>query len=125
MPLFDDLTRLLQPFADPSAGDPVSSRWRPPADIYRTREGWLVKVELAGVGQEEVQVSASGNMLTVRGRRRDSALVEGGEHYSLEIAYSEFERRVKLPCCLDEARLIAECREGMLFVRVVTAGGAG
>ena len=80
MPLFDDLTHLFQPIASSSGREGVSSRWRPPADIYRTREGWLVKVELAGVGKEEVQVTARGNLLTVRGRRRDSGVVEGGGH---------------------------------------------
>jgi HSP20 family protein len=98
---------------------PLSARWSPAADIYRTREGWLIKLELAGVAKDDVQLTVRGNTLIVRGRRRDTLLSEGSEQFRLEISYSEFERRIELPCDLTQAQLSAEFREGMLLIRVL------
>jgi HSP20 family molecular chaperone IbpA len=47
---------------------------------------------------------------------------EGWSHYSREITYSRFERSLDLPCDLGQAELSAECREGMLLVRVTAKG---
>lgn len=99
-------------------GSGISPRWSPAADIYRTQSGWLVKVELAGVEQGDVELLCAGNRLTVRGRRRDTVLTEGGQQFSLEITYSSFERSIQIPCDLDKARLGIEFRSGMLLIRV-------
>jgi HSP20 family protein len=96
------------------------TKWCPAADVYRARDGWLIKVELAGVARQDVQVSVERNLLVIRGRRRDTLLSEGEEQFLLEILYSEFERRIELPVDLSRAGLSAECRDGMLVVRVRT-----
>jgi HSP20 family protein len=92
--------------------------WQPSADVYRTRTGWLIKLDLAGVRPEDVQVSVSGNRLTVRGSRRDWCLEEGCCHYQMEISYSQFERSITLPDDLQRARLGAEYRHGLLLIDV-------
>ncbi|MBW3543733.1 MAG: Hsp20/alpha crystallin family protein [Planctomycetes bacterium] len=120
--VFDEVFGMLQPWsASPSAAS--GQTWQPPADIYRTSEGWLIKVELAGVAREEVEILASGQTLIIRGQRRDSTLIESLQHYSLEIAYSRFERRIEVPCNLDRAQMVAEYKDGMLLVRVIAAEG--
>lgn len=101
-----------------------STRWCPAADVYRTHGGWLVKVELAGVARNDVGVATQGNTLIVRGKRRDTQLTEGGEQFRLEISYSEFERRIPLPCDLTRAHLEIELCEGMLLVRVESGASA-
>src|SRR5437867_2351359 len=75
--------------------------WRPSADIYRLRGGWLVKFDLAGIRPEDIRMKVSGSRLTVAGTRRDCQIDEGQQHYRLEIAYSRFERSVEFPCSLD------------------------
>ena len=39
--------------------------WQPATDVYRTPDGWLLKLELAGVKLEEVRISAAGSAITV------------------------------------------------------------
>ena len=75
---------------------------------------------LAGVHDHEVELVASGRFLTVRGRRCDTELALGCQSYSLEIAYSQFERSIELPCDTEQARLVTEYRNGMLLVHVIT-----
>lgn len=96
--------------------------WRPSADIHRTRTGWLLKFELAGVRPEDVVVEAAGSCLKVSGSRRDWLVEEDCTYHSMEISYSRFERIVELPCNLEGGRVEAECRHGILVVRVTTAG---
>lgn len=92
--------------------------WEPPADVYRTPEGWLVKLDLAGVSPEEVQILTEGNRLTVRGRRRDWLLAEGCWHYQMEISYSPFERTLTLPINLERSCIHTEQRYGMLLLHI-------
>jgi len=93
--------------------------WRPSADIYRTPDGWVVKMELAGVRPEDINVLTSGSELFVSGVRRDRSVEEGWSHYSMEITYNRFERTIELPCNLDRASVSVEHHEGLLLVRVV------
>jgi HSP20 family protein len=104
----------------PGLGDQAS--WQPAADIYRTRSGWLLKFELAGVTPEDVNIQVQRSRLTVSGVRRDLLVDEDCSFYSMEIAYNRFERTVELPCDLDKADIEFEFRNGILVVRVATEG---
>ena len=98
----------------------VAPEWRPRADAYKTRTGWLVKFDLAGVHPQDVAVRVSGCRISVVGRRRDSYLEEGSSYYLMEISYSRFERTIELPCDLVNPGVELEFRDGMLLVRVHT-----
>jgi HSP20 family protein len=97
--------------------------WQPAVDIYRTHTGWLLKFELAGVGEDDLAVEVQGNRLTVSGIRRDWNIEDCCAHYAMEIAYNRFERVIELPCNLEQAELSLELRQGILFVRVTSPGG--
>jgi HSP20 family protein len=101
-----------------SAGVEETPEWRPPTDVYRTPDGWLVKFELAGVCPEDVELIAQGRALRIRGRRRDRCLSPGSRQLHMEIAYSRFERQVELPGDLQRAHIETEFRDGMLLVLV-------
>jgi HSP20 family protein len=92
------------------------SFWRPCTDVYRTRTGWLVKLELAGINPDDVKFSVSENRLHVSGVRRDVLSEDGLEHYSMEISYSAFERTIELPCSVDDCEIRHEFRQGMLLI---------
>jgi len=92
--------------------------WQPSVDVYRTRDGWLAKFDLAGVRPSDVEWSVANNALTVRGMRRDCTLEEGCSHYRMEIAYSRFERCIEIPGDISSARITTEFRDGMLIIRI-------
>jgi len=93
--------------------------WQPQVDIYRTREGWVVKMDLAGVRPQDVSITVHGSHLLVSGVRHDRIVEEGWSHYAMEITYNHFERTIELPCDLERARITVEDREGMLLLRVM------
>jgi len=94
--------------------------WQPQMDTYRAREGWVVKMELAGVRCQDVSITVRGSQLCVSGVRYDRIIEEGWSHYAMEIAYNRFERTIELPCDLAQAHITVECRDGMLLLRVAT-----
>lgn len=106
----------------PAATTRCEKSWVPSADIYRSHGGWLIKLDLAGVPLDDITVEAHGSRLTVSGCRRDRIVDAHWSHYSMEIAYSRFERSLQLPCNLDLADIRAELREGMLLIYVASEG---
>jgi HSP20 family protein len=92
--------------------------WQPGVDVYRTRTGWLVKVDLAGVLPEDVKLAIDGPCLTIRGVRRDCNVQEGCRHYSMEISYSRFERTIELPEPIEPAEVTPDFWRGFLLVRI-------
>jgi|SRR5579872_6586031 len=119
-----DLARLMHALLHPAAESCRQVAWSPPVDIYRTRDGWLLKFDLAGVAPRDLQLTLSGRRLVVRGRRRDWCVEEAGacNAYSMEIAYNEFQRSIELPCEVERMQIATDYRDGMLLVRL-SAGG--
>ena len=113
-----DLIRLMQALFLPGADACQDAPWRPNMDVYRTKTGWLIKFELAGVRPEDLELTVLGNRLTLRGIRRDNTALEGCRYYQMEIAYSPFERSLTLPCDLERANVTSEYRDGMLLVHI-------
>jgi HSP20 family protein len=112
-----DLIRLMNALFLPAVGGCNQGNWCPAVDIYRTYRGWLVKFELAGVKADDIDLSALGHRLTLRGVRRD-LVSEECSYYRMEIDYSNFERSVELPCDLKRANITTDFRDGMLLVHI-------
>src|SRR5262245_25952821 len=120
-----DLIRLMHVLFLPGVEACQDAPWRPNMDVYRTKTGWLVKFELAGVRAQDIDLVVLGGQMTLRGVRRDSVLEaarKSGEpspvHYRMEIGYSRFERSVELPCDLKRAEITPEYRDGLLLVHI-------
>lgn len=97
---------------------PGSRTWCPAADIYRTGDGWIVKVDLAGVRQDELEISIHGATLHVAGCRRDTFYGEGITCQQLEITYSRFEKTLHFPCRIEGASLVRDYRDGLLILHL-------
>lgn len=92
--------------------------WQPLVDVYRGTRGWLIKLDLAGVKVEDVELYISGRQLTIQGLRRDCSIVEGQQAYSMEIAYNRFQRSIELPSDIEGAQILTEYDNGMLLVHL-------
>jgi HSP20 family protein len=92
--------------------------WQPLADIYRVRRGWLIKVDLAGVRLEDIEILRKGHCLTIQGMRRDFLEEESPNYYSLEISYNRFKKQLELPVELEDAEITVSYKDGMLLIRL-------
>jgi HSP20 family protein len=116
----DELTRLMRSLLLPVAERFRDGPWQPAMDVYQTHIGWLLKVELAGVRPEDIQLTVHGSRLTIRGRRRDWFSDATACCYRLEIVYSDFERTLELPTNLERARIATDYQYGLLLVQIQT-----
>jgi HSP20 family protein len=98
--------------------------WVPAADVYQIPSGWIVKLELAGVRPEDVEVTVEGQSLWVRGSRRDCVVSESQSCRSLEISYHRFERRFELPDHLERGRVMTQYQDGMLLLTILIEDSA-
>jgi|SRR5436190_7162656 HSP20 family protein len=97
---------------------PSGRLWCPAADVYRAQDGWIVKVDLAGVQPSDVTITIDGPVLRLSGSRRDGTCGEGVSHYQLEITYSRFEKMIQFPRSIEHATIDRDYRDGLLIVRL-------
>ena len=97
---------------------PSGRLWCPAADVYSTRDGWIVKVDLAGIRPEDIEINIEGPFLCVSGRRRDNVCGEGISHYHLEITYSRFEKTIRFPRSIERVSIERDYHDGLLVLRL-------
>lgn len=95
---------------------PSGRLWNPAADVYQSKEGWLVKVDLAGVCSDELELQIDDNCLRIRGCRKDTFYKDGFSYLQMEITYSRFEKSIEFPCSIEEASVKHDYRDGFLIV---------
>ena len=97
---------------------PSGRLWCPAADVYQTSDGWIVKVDLAGIRPADIEITIDGPVLRISGLRRDATCGEGVSHYQLEITYSRFEKQIQFPNSIEHASIERDYRDGLLILRL-------
>ena len=92
--------------------------WYPAADVYQTEDGWIVKVELAGVSAEDIEIDIQGNTLYIAGCRKDRSCAVGVSYQQMEITYSSFEKTLTFPASIDGASIDHMFENGLLIIRL-------
>ena len=83
-----------------------------------SHDGWIVKVDLAGVSLEDLEITIDGAKMTISGCRRDSSFGEGLSCHQLEIRYNTFEKTLSFPCSIDGATLLRDYSDGLLILHL-------
>ena len=97
---------------------PSGRLWNPAADVYKSANGWIVKVDLAGVCSDELQIELHDSLLTIRGCRRDTHYRDGFVYQQMEITYSRFEKSIQFPAPIEGASLRQDYTDGFLIIDV-------
>ena len=88
--------------------------WRPPTDVYETDTCIVVKVEIAGMQEEDFAISLDSRRLIISGVRHDPAAKVG--YQQMEIMYGHFETDVHVPGAIDQDGIEATYQNGFLSV---------
>ena len=91
-----------------------STTWRPPTDLYETEESCVIKVEVAGMRDEDFEVAFENNVLMIGGHRPD--LNEKRAYHQMEIRFGRFEIAVEIPVIVDIEKATAEYKDGFLVI---------
>ena len=104
---------------------PSGKLWYPAADVYQSSTGWIVKVELAGVSLEDVEIDIQGDTLYIAGTRRDADCGECVSYHQLEITYSRFEKTLRFPRSIAGAKLEYNYQDGLLIIHLRSSAISG
>lgn len=88
--------------------------WHPPTDVYEREEGIEVRMEIAGMTEDNFSVSLDQNILSIRGIRPDTG--ERRVYHQMEINYGEFLSLVEIQVPIDTEQVRAEYQNGFLWV---------
>jgi len=91
-----------------------STTWSPPTDVYETEQNYVIKVEVAGMRDEDFEVAFENNVLIIRGHRLDHN--EKRAYHQMEIRFGRFELAVEIPVVIDIEKAIAEYKDGFLII---------
>jgi HSP20 family protein len=86
----------------------------PSVDIVDRDEEVFVRVEVPGFKKDEIEVSVSGNLLTLSGEARSEEKEEKGSYYRSEITRGAFTRTLQLPAEVDDSQARASMKDGVL-----------
>jgi HSP20 family protein len=99
-----------------------ATAWIPNADIFAKGDDLVIRFELAGVSEEDIDISLTGGALTVSGERRSELDEDEVHFYTRERSYGNFRRTMNLPEGVDRSKISASFEDGMLELTVT--GGA-
>ena len=111
--LFEDAGRGLR------TDEPASTTlWSPAVDIYETESEIVVKAEVPGVDRKDIQLHLENNVLTIRGERKFQKETKEDNYHRIERSYGGFSRSFSIPTTVDEEKIHADYKDGVLKVNL-------
>jgi HSP20 family protein len=95
-----------------------SRRWVPPMDLVEAEDHFVLKADLPGLGEGDVNIDLQDGTLTISGERRAEHEQEERGWYRIERAFGSFNRSLTLPDGIDPERIEASFSHGVLEVRI-------
>ena len=96
-----------------AAGD-----WAPRVDIAETDNEFIIKAEIPGVKKEDVKVTVDSGVLSIRGERKQEKEEKDKKFHRVERYYGSFTRSFTMPDNVDETKIEASFKDGMLNLRI-------
>ncbi len=121
MSVRDEMNRLFNEVFGKASGEEgtwLSGAWTPPIDIYETDDALVIKAELPGFSKEDVSVDLKDNTLVLKGERRRETEVKEESYHRMERTYGGFQRSFLLPTMVDQERVKATYKDGVLELRL-------
>ena len=101
---------------------PLETRgWAPAVDVFEKADKFVVKAELPGMKEEDVDISVVGDTLTIKGERKAETEVKDEDYYCCERSYGSFSRSIGLPSTVDAKKIEASFEDGVLEVSLPKA----
>ena len=119
MTLMDEMERQMDEMMGMRAARrfPMLSReWVPAIEMYDRGDKYVVKAELPGIKEDEVEVSTTEGVLTIKGEKKTESEVKEEDYYFSERGYGTFFRSLSLPSDVDAKKIEANFEDGVLEI---------
>ncbi len=90
--------------------------YSPAVDVVENTDSYLIICELPGLSDEDIDVQAADNVLTIKGEKKDRREVPEKRWYKKESWYGSFQRTISMPSGIDAAGITGELENGVLKV---------
>jgi len=111
-----DPFREMAPFAPQ-----IPTGFAPSFEIKETKDAYLFKADLPGVKESELDVTVTGNRLTISGKREAEKREQTDTYYTYERSYGDFNRSFTLPDGVDMTSVYADLKDGVLTLSIKKA----
>ena len=98
--------------------------WAPAIDVFEKDGKFVVKAELPGMKEEDIDISVVGNTLTIKGERKTESEVKEDDYYYCERSYGSFSRSIEVPSNVDTQKIEANYEDGVLEISLPKASEA-
>ena len=103
--------------------EPMSaSGWMPPTDVLENKDDIVVRLDVPGVNPDEIDLSISGDILQIKGERKQEKERDDENYHAIERGFGSFDRRINLPAPVDVESIKASCKNGVLTIRLPKLG---
>jgi HSP20 family protein len=96
----------------------VGTDFLPSFDVKETKDAYVVEADLPGVKEDNVEISVTGNVLQITGRREQETRDEGDQWFVVERSYGQFARSFSLPEGADPENVKADMKNGVLKISI-------
>jgi len=113
---------LLEPFFNGAETDArsssVASHWRPAVDVKEEENRFVILADLPGVDLDDIEITTENGVLSLKGERNYEKAEENDGYKKLERAHGAFYRRFSLPDSVDEEKIEASGKNGVLEIAI-------
>ncbi len=123
---FSELDEITRPFEDifGRSGWPTTWRrapaaelgWVPSIEVFEKEDKFVVRAELPGMKEDDIDISVVGDTLTLRGERKAESEVKEEDYYCCERSYGSFSRSITVSSNVDAKKIEASYEDGVLEV---------
>jgi len=113
-----ELNQLFEDFFGDDWGLPAlrTEEWAPAVDVSETEDAITVKAEIPGVNQDDIEISLTGDVLTIKGKKEEEKEEKGRSFHRIERCYGSFSRSFTLPSTVDQDNVKASYNKGVLEI---------
>ena len=116
-PFKREMVRLMsQFFGEGNTGDVLAKEWFPPLNVVESKENLIVEVELPGMEAKDIDVNLSGDILTIKGEKKEERKEEDKHYHRFECHIGSFQRTLKLPVSVLGNKVDAGFNQGILKI---------
>jgi len=116
--LFDDVFSSFPTFYPERRRGLLEGEWLPKVDVAETEENVIVTAELPGVKLDDVTITVTDDILTIKGEKKEEKEIKREDYCSIERSYGSFQRSVSLPSNVQADKAKAIHKDGVLTVTI-------
>ena len=119
--LRNEMDRLFDRIWEGELPERTLSEWKPVLDFSETKDAFLVTMEVPGIDPKEIKVSLQDHILAISGQRKKMDEEKDERFYRIERSYGAFTRSIRLPMPVEEYKVNASFKNGVLTIAIPKA----